>query len=133
MIKCVLFDLDGVLVDACEWHYEALNLALQEVAGIMIERSEHESTFNGLPTKTKLNILTDQGRLDASDHDAVWSKKQDSTEEVIMRSAYERGGPDEVKGELISRLINEDIKTRVRDKQHQKNCNSHARHNRAAW
>ena len=24
-IRCVLFDLDGVLVDATEWHYEALN------------------------------------------------------------------------------------------------------------
>jgi beta-phosphoglucomutase-like phosphatase (HAD superfamily) len=23
--KAVLFDLDGVLVDACDWHYEALN------------------------------------------------------------------------------------------------------------
>ena len=109
MIKCVLFDLDGVLIDACEWHYEALNLALQEVAGIMIERSEHESTFNGLTTKTKLNILTDQGRLDASDHDAVWSKKQDATEQVIVRSAYERGGPDEVKIELIAGLNIEDI------------------------
>ena len=109
MIKCVLFDLDGVLIDACEWHYEALNLALQEVAGIMIERSEHESTFNGLTTKTKLNILTDQGRLDASDHDAVWSKKQDATEQVIVRSAYERGGPDEVKIELIDGLNIEDI------------------------
>ena len=26
----VLFDLDGVLVDACDWHYEALNRAMVE-------------------------------------------------------------------------------------------------------
>lgn len=28
MIKAILFDLDGVLVDARELHYEALNMAL---------------------------------------------------------------------------------------------------------
>ena len=32
-VKAVLFDLDGVLVDACDWHYEALNLALLRVCG----------------------------------------------------------------------------------------------------
>ena len=28
MIKAILFDMDGVLIDAKEWHYEALNKAL---------------------------------------------------------------------------------------------------------
>ena len=28
MSKIVIFDLDGVLVEAKDWHYEALNLAL---------------------------------------------------------------------------------------------------------
>lgn len=110
MIKCVLFDLDGVLVDACEWHYEALNLALQEVAGIEIGRDEHESTFNGLPTRAKLNMLTEQGRLSSSDHDAVWNKKQDVTEDVIKGKSLERGGPDESKVKLISMLKAENIK-----------------------
>ena len=27
-IKAILFDMDGVLIDAKEWHYEALNKAL---------------------------------------------------------------------------------------------------------
>ena len=36
MKKAVLFDLDGVLVNACDWHYEALNRAMYEVAGYMI-------------------------------------------------------------------------------------------------
>ena len=30
MIKLIIFDLDGVLVDARELHYEALNLALKK-------------------------------------------------------------------------------------------------------
>ena len=48
MIKAILYDLDGVLVDATEWHYESLNNALKEVAGFIIKRDEHISTFNGI-------------------------------------------------------------------------------------
>jgi len=47
MTKVVLFDLDGVLVDACDWHYAALNKALMEICGFGIGREEHDSTFNG--------------------------------------------------------------------------------------
>ena len=63
MIKAILYDLDGVLVNATEWHYESLNLALKEIAGFEIGRDEHISTFNGIPTNTKLDILNKQGRL----------------------------------------------------------------------
>ena len=57
MIKAILYDLDGVLVDATEWHYESLNAALKEVCGFVIKRDEHISTFNGIPTIKKLEIL----------------------------------------------------------------------------
>ena len=40
-IKAILFDLDGVLVDATEWHYEALNRALG-LFGYNIARYEHD-------------------------------------------------------------------------------------------
>ena len=57
MIKAILYDLDGVLVDATEWHYESLNEALKEISGFEISRLEHIQTFNGLPTMKKLEIL----------------------------------------------------------------------------
>lgn len=57
-MKAILYDLDGVLVDACQIHYQALNRALREsVFNIEISRSEHEANFNGLPTNQKLNKL----------------------------------------------------------------------------
>lgn len=56
-IETVLFDLDGVLVDACDWHYEALNAALIESKYEPISQKDHKETYNGLPTKVKLNML----------------------------------------------------------------------------
>ena len=56
-IKAVLFDMDGVLIDAKDWHYEALNKALG-LFGIEISRYDHLATFDGLPTKVKLQMLS---------------------------------------------------------------------------
>lgn len=56
-INAVIFDMDGVLIDAKEWHYEALNRALG-LFGYSISRIDHRTTFDGLPTKRKLEILT---------------------------------------------------------------------------
>ena len=45
MITHVIFDLDGVLIDARDLHYHALNLALAEVGQeYIIDREEHLST-----------------------------------------------------------------------------------------
>ena len=29
MIRAIIFDMDGVLIEAKDWHYEALNRALE--------------------------------------------------------------------------------------------------------
>ena len=86
MIKLVIFDLDGVLVDARELHYEALNLALSSVdKKYVISRDEHLSTFDGTSTKKKLNMLTELKGLPKDSHDLVWRLKQDKTLEIIDR------------------------------------------------
>lgn len=53
MIKAILFDLDGVLIDAKEWHYEAINKALGQF-GFTITRDEHLTIYDGISTKEKL-------------------------------------------------------------------------------
>jgi HAD superfamily hydrolase (TIGR01509 family) len=84
MIKMVIFDLDGVLVDAREIHYEALNAALKAVnEKYVIGRQEHLSTYDGLSTTKKLNMLTENKGLPNELHDTVWRLKQQKTVEII--------------------------------------------------
>jgi HAD superfamily hydrolase (TIGR01509 family) len=89
LIRAILYDLDGVLVNACEWHYLALNNALLEVAGprAVISRVEHETVFNGLPTKRKLDILIQQGRIRQGDWKTIWDLKQALTVSTIEHHA----------------------------------------------
>ncbi len=83
-IKAVLFDLDGVLVDATEWHYEALNRALG-LFGYHIARYEHLTTYNGLPTRKKLEMLSIEKGLPKGLHSTINRIKQKYTREEILR------------------------------------------------
>jgi HAD superfamily hydrolase (TIGR01509 family) len=80
----VIFDLDGVLVDARELHYEALNRALATVdEKYVVQRQEHLSTYDGLPTSKKLNMLTKNKGLPKELHNTVWKRKQEMTYKII--------------------------------------------------
>lgn len=82
MIKAVVFDMDGVLVDARDWHYQALNRALR-VFGYEIDRYDHLVTYDGLPTRRKLEILTRDGGLPHGLHAFINELKQIYTIELV--------------------------------------------------
>src|SRR5579872_3321725 len=82
MIQAVIFDMDGVLVDAQDWHYEALNRALK-LFGYEISRYNHLTTYNGLPTKKKLEMLSIECGLPKELHEFINEMKQVYTMEVI--------------------------------------------------
>ena len=85
MIKVILFDLDGVLVDAKEIHYKALNDALREIGDdFVISEQEHLSIYDGLKTRSKLNILSEKKGLPRKSHDKVWERKQKITAQTIQ-------------------------------------------------
>jgi beta-phosphoglucomutase-like phosphatase (HAD superfamily) len=81
-IEAVVFDMDGVLIDAREWHYEALNRALA-LLGYEITRYEHVSTYDGLPTRRKLEMLTAERGLPPQLHGFLNSLKQQYTMELV--------------------------------------------------
>ena len=74
MIKLVIFDLDGVLVDAKNIHYQSLNDALGKEYAISL--GEHLSTYDGLKTNQKLEMLTDKKGLPKELHQSIWERKQ---------------------------------------------------------
>ena len=77
-IKAILFDMDGVLIDAKDWHYEALNQALS-LFGMEISRYDHLVTYDGLPTKKKLEMLTLERGLPRALHHFINDMKQEFT------------------------------------------------------
>ena len=89
-MKAVIFDLDGVLVDACEWHRIALNRALKNVANYEISLADHYEVFNGIPTRKKLEILTQKNIIQKSDHEKIYQQKQKNTVEIIKNKAKKR-------------------------------------------
>ena len=81
-IKAVLFDMDGVLIEAKEWHYEALNRSLN-LFGMEISRYDHLVTYDGLPTRMKLQMLSMERALPEELHEFVNEMKQTYTMEIV--------------------------------------------------
>ena len=79
-MKCVLFDLDGVLVNSRVLHFETFRDALKEVVPeFKITWSEHEKEMDGLPTRSKLKMLLSKGVLTKEQSEQVYQKKQEMT------------------------------------------------------
>jgi HAD superfamily hydrolase (TIGR01509 family) len=111
MTKLIIFDLDGVLVEAKEIHYKTLNQALWEIAQsnkYIISEAEHLSIYDGLKTNQKLELLTQNKGLQRDTYETVWNRKQDLTIEAISELQ-----PDLQKIELFKELRNRGYKLAV--------------------
>ncbi len=81
-IKAIIFDMDGVLIEAKDWHYVSLNKALG-LFGCEISRYDHLVTFDGLPTKKKLEMLSLEGGFPRGLHGFVNELKQQYTMDIV--------------------------------------------------
>jgi len=107
-IKAVIFDMDGVLIEAKDWHYEALNKALQ-LFGMEISRYDHLVTYDGLPTKKKLEMLSSERGLPKELHTFINNMKQQYTMEIV----YANCKPTFHHEFALSKLKNEGYKMAV--------------------
>ena len=84
-IQLIVFDLDGVLVDSRDLHYEALNMAIAQEAGAqyVITRHEHEHVYDGLSTNQKLRLMTLAKELPIELHKPIWARKQALTDQLV--------------------------------------------------
>jgi HAD superfamily hydrolase (TIGR01509 family) len=102
MTKLIIFDLDGVLVEAKQIHYDTLNEALKEIdEKYVITEAEHLSIYDGLKTTQKLELLTKNKGLHPEFYDDIWYRKQHLTIEAISELQ-----PDLEKIELFKELRN---------------------------
>jgi HAD superfamily hydrolase (TIGR01509 family) len=84
MQKLVIFDLDGVLIDSRTMHYESLNRALANIdEKYVIGIEEHLSSYDGLSTTKKLNLLTKNKNLPVEHHNQIWEDKQKATFDIF--------------------------------------------------
>jgi HAD superfamily hydrolase (TIGR01509 family) len=84
-MKLIIFDLDGVLVDAKHIHFLALNKALGDYA---IPWEEHLSIYDGLKTNQKLEILHERKRLPRENFESIWEDKQRFTLEELRNLKF---------------------------------------------
>lgn len=86
MNKLIIFDLDGVLIDSRELHYQALNTALSQIDyKYVITREEHLSKYDGLNTTKKLSMLSEEKGLPTNLHNQIWEDKQRATFDLLPR------------------------------------------------
>lgn len=85
-MELIIFDLDGVLLDSKDIHYESLNLSLKDIdQKYTISIQDHLSKFDGLQTNKKLQILTQTRGLPVELHQSIWKKKQEYTFKNLMK------------------------------------------------
>lgn len=122
MIKAILCDMDGVLIDAKDWHYDALNRALG-LFGYTISRESHLSTFDGLPTRKKLKMLSESRGLPEKLHEFLNNLKQAYTLEISHqrckpvfnhRYALSRLKADGYKIAVCSNSVRQSVETMMR-------------------
>jgi len=82
MIKLIIFDLDGVLIDAKNIHFKTLNQSLSEIDKCYeISWEDHINLYDGLKTNQKLDLLTNKKSLPKNLHELIWERKQNLTVE----------------------------------------------------
>ena len=108
--RIIIMDLDGVILDARDLHYESLNYALSLIdVKYIISREDHLKSFDGLPTKTKLRMLTEAKGLPISSYGDISKVKQEKTIELI-KSTF---GEDAHLISLFKKLKEEGLKMYV--------------------
>jgi len=90
MIRAILFDLDGVLIESTrQLHFLALNEALKKISSeFVISPEDHIKIYDGLSTKRKLEILNNTKKLPQSLNILIEDDKQKITWKMLENLDY---------------------------------------------
>ena len=94
MIKLIIFDLDGVLVETKEVHKIALNNAIKKIAGkeYIITNEEHHNYYDGMPTKEKLKLLNKFKKLPKKFNNLINQNKKKETNKILKKKLQKVSG-----------------------------------------
>ena len=86
MVKLIIFDLDGVLIDSKNIHFKTLNKVLSKInKKYIISKKDQKNIYEGLPTIKKLEILTNLHNLPKELYEIINKKKQEYTIEEFKK------------------------------------------------
>ena len=84
MIDTIIFDLDGVLINSKNIHFESLNRALSHnKSKYQISYEDHLQSFDGLPTSKKLEILNKKKLVPKRLNKKIKLKKNQLTRKLL--------------------------------------------------
>lgn len=91
MGKLIVFDLDGVLVDSKEIHFNALNQALAKVSEeYIISKEDQENIYEAISTRQKLKILTERKGLSEDLYEQIFKDKQEITIQLLNSLTFDK-------------------------------------------
>jgi len=110
MIKQIIFDLDGVIIDSRELHWKSFSMALEQCCSkYAVSEEEHIAKYDGLPTRKKLQILTEEKGLPTEMYEEIFEKKQKCTI-LTMQKEYRNCPKLRI---ILDKLANSGIKVSV--------------------
>jgi len=89
MIDTIIFDLDGVLINSKNIHFESFNRALEEnKIRYKISYEVHLKSFDGLPTIKKLEILNKKKHVPKKLNKKISLKKNQITRKLLEKNIH---------------------------------------------
>ena len=86
MIKTIIFDLDGVVVDTKLIHFFSLNEALKKTKKkYSISYSDHLKMYDGLPTVTKIAALLKKKKISKNEINKIKKYKKNFTSKLLKQ------------------------------------------------
>lgn len=85
MIKLIIFDLDGVLIQSKDMHFKALNKALVDYGIQPVSYKDHITKYDGLPTREKLSLMG----VPKDTHKKINDDKQRYTADILENEIKE--------------------------------------------
>ncbi|MAG60398.1 hypothetical protein CL619_01295 [archaeon] len=86
MIKAIIFDMDGVLIDSPKYNWEAFNQILQKKYGVQIPMQKKKERYLGRSLKEQLEMIRYDYNINEEINVSEFSKEARTIQEQLMKN-----------------------------------------------